>query len=180
LEVENGAPKKTVAPPVAGLGAGDKTCTIACKMPNGIWLTIYRKEEYEVPILGGGFRKEFRAVATNKPIRIFGPATRPGEIPKCTIVGGYALTRGVPVDVADKWFKDNETSDLVQNQIIFKMRTGDEGKAREMHELRSGLEPLNPETVTTGAGKIKQKDYRWPKSLNPNLSALATDKRVDD
>ena len=56
--------------------------TVACKMPNGIWMTVYGQEDYDVPVLGGGMRTEKRAFALQEPIKINGPAVPQGQSSK--------------------------------------------------------------------------------------------------
>ena len=39
------------------------TVVVACKHPPGILMRVFKNEEYDVPVLGGGTRKEFRSIA---------------------------------------------------------------------------------------------------------------------
>jgi hypothetical protein len=160
--------------------AAADTVTIACKLPNGFFMTIHKLEKYSVPVLGGGTRDESRAVPLNDPIRIKGPAAPQGVSPRAPVIGGYALTSGVPKDVADKWFEENKSSAMVKNRVVFVAKTDDaaRGIAKDQADLTSGMERLNPD-MTTKAGKSVPKDPRWPRSSNPHVTMPATDTRQD-
>jgi hypothetical protein len=157
--------------------AGD-TVTIACKFPNGILMSVYDMKDHQVPVLGGGQRTEKRAAAIGEPIKINGPASLEGVSPKCEVVGGYALTFGVPADIAKKWFEDNKDSPLVRNNIIYISANADRARAqgKEMKGERSGFERLDVSTIHQNGREIP-KDPRWPRSINPNISDVATDER---
>ncbi len=151
------------------------TVTVACKMPNGIWMTVYGQEDFDVPVLGGGMRTEKRAYALNEPILIHGPATPQGVSSKYPIAGGYALTHNVPAQVAKKWMHDNRDSALVKNKVIF-VSPGSEratAQGRELAGMRSGFERLDPGKKSE-AGKMVPRDERWPRSATRNLSDVDT------
>lgn len=160
--------------------AAGETVTFACKHPAGLILRVFDRDEYDVPVLGGGTRKESRAVAIGEPIKINGPATSPGVAPAFVIAGGYALTPNIPADFANKWMADNKASPLVKNNIVFIQKTeaSATSKAKEQKAVRSGLERLDPGVVFKN-GRPIPKDPRWPARTNPNLSTVETDQRED-
>lgn len=171
------------APAIAEQPTGNgssKTVTVACKHPPGILMRVFEMDEYEVPVLGGGMRKERRAVAVGDPIKINGPAVPYGQRPSFVIAGGYALTPNVPADFARAWMEQNKSSDLVKNSVIFIHEKADYAteKAKEQRAVKSGLEPLDVGT-TVKNGRQVPKDPRWPARTNPNLSHVATDVRED-
>jgi hypothetical protein len=144
-------------------------------------MRVFKTEEYEVPVLGGGTRKETRGVPSmHEPLRIYGPAVPHGQAPKCLIVGGYALTPGVPAEIAKTWVEQNKDNPMVKNQVIFIMDKAEDAKAKakEQVSVRSGLEPLDPGT-THRNGRETPKDPRWPKTRNPNVSDVLSDSNKD-
>jgi len=156
------------------------TVTVACKHPPGIIMRVFKREEYDMPVLGGGTRKESRAIAVGKAVKINGPAVPFGHTPSFVIAGGYALTPNVPADVANAWMEQNKDSDLVQNDIIHFHEKAEfaEKKSKEQSAVKSGLERLDVRTATKN-GREVPRDPRWPARTNPNLSGIRTDSRDD-
>lgn len=151
------------------------TVTVACKVPNGILLRVFREEKSQEPVLGGGWREVKRSVPVGDPIHISGPAVPYGEAPKTKIEHGFALTFGVPADVWKVWLEQNADSDMVRNGLIFAQAKDDGAvaKSKEMSGEKSGLEPLNP-AMTTKNGQTVPVDPRYPKRANGNVSAIHT------
>lgn len=154
--------------------------SVACKHQPGILMRVFDLTEYDVPVLGGGTRKESRATASEAPIKINGPAVPHGQAPGYLIIGGYAITPNVPAAIATKWMMQNKDSDLVRNNLIFISDKADtvEKKAKEQKEIRSGLERLDVRSIQKD-GKEVPRDPRWPAKINPNLSGVSTDLRED-
>lgn len=121
------------------------TVTIACKMPNGLILRLFKMVEGTELVLGGGTRKIRKAVDTGQQVTINGAASRIDRAPKHQIVGGYGLTHGVDADFWAAWRSQNDDSDLVRNHIIFAHGAVEDAiaEATEKAEVRSGLEPLD-------------------------------------
>ena len=164
---------------MAGIPTGG-TCVIASKHPPGIFMRVFKREEFDTPVLGGGTRRESRGVTVGDTIKINGPAVPYGKAPPFVIAGGYALTPNVPLDFATSWMEQNKDSALVKNNLLFihEKQEFAEKRAREQKDLKSGLEPLDVGTIFKN-GVPAPKDPRWPARVNPNLSGIATDKRND-
>lgn len=160
-------------------GSGE-TVTVACKHPPGIFMRIFAREEYDIPILGGGMKKDSRAIALCDPIKINGPAVPFGQTAPFVISGGYALTPNVPADIALKWMEDNRDSAMVKNKVVFvhAKQAGAVDQAKDQKEVLSGLERLDARMVRKGE-RMVPRDARWPKATNPNLTVVASDTRVD-
>jgi hypothetical protein len=98
---------------------------------------------------------------TGKRFTVRGPALAFGQIPNIPIVGGYALTVGVPRDLARVWFEQNADAEIVKNQLIFCEDTIEKAtsRAKELKGVKSGLEPLDPANLppefTKGKTKIQ-------------------------
>lgn len=131
--------KKTTAPAKSG-----DTVAIACKLPHGLEMRIYDMQKGSEPVMGGGFRDTQVPVQVGESITIHGNATPFGQMPKCPIVGGYAITQGIPAEFAEKWFEQNETQDMVKNNLVLYADKVSklEGAAAELADTKSGLQPL--------------------------------------
>lgn len=124
------------------------TVTVGCKIPNGIVMQLQQEEEVNLPVLGGGFKsvKENRPHPSAPTYTLFGNKTPIGHAPRCLIVGGFAMTPGLPKDFVVKWFDQNKNLDLVKAGLIIFRDTTDEARAnaKEHSGLRSGLEAISP------------------------------------
>lgn len=140
----------------AATATGTETVTVACKYPAGLLLRLFHMEEAQEPVLGGGWRTVKKAVQSGQTIRINGPAKRVEEALPWQVLGGYALTPGVPADFWAEWLQQNADSELVKNGLIFasERREMAEGEAREKVEIKSGLEPLDPQNLPK-VGRLK-------------------------
>ncbi len=123
--------------------AGAKV-TVACNLPAGLRIRNFRMIPSRELVMGGGSREVNIAEHVGEDIIVHGVAVEMGKAPRCTIVGGYALTPGVDKDAWDAWLADNENSPMVRNKCIFAYeRPGKtEDAARDMKGTRSGLEPF--------------------------------------
>lgn len=122
------------------------TVTVACKHPAGLILRVFKMEDFNEPVMGGGFRTSKKAIQMEQQVVIKGPAIAFGVVPDYRIIGGYALTEGVPADFWDAWLEQNKDSDMVKNRMIYAQErtTYVAGAAKEQATLRSGMEPINP------------------------------------
>ena len=118
------------------------TVDVCCKLPNGLHLQVFRMEDSQELLQGGGTRVVKRAVADGR-VTIRGIGRRQDD-PR--IIGGYAVTRGIDADFWARWLEQNATSEVVKNRLVFASEKPAilEGQAREQAALRSGLEPLDP------------------------------------
>lgn len=123
-----------------------ETVTVACKCPNGLILRIFKMDDFAEPVMGGGFRTVPRATQIGQQVVIRGPAIPWGVVPSFPIVGGYALTEGVPADFWDTWLEQNKDTDMVTNRQIYAEErvTFVKGMAKDQSDIRSGLEPMTP------------------------------------
>lgn len=124
------------------------TVTVALKHPNGIVIQAQEQGEAHEPVMGGGTRPIKVWRGTGKQYVINGSAAPHGETPKCLVVGGYAMTSGIPKDVWENWKETHADSPLLQSGLIFAHENAghSEGHAKSGADLRSGLEPITPNT----------------------------------
>lgn len=106
------------------------TVTIACKLPNGLHL--------EVPGRGR--------------VTLNGNATQVGVVPEHQISHQYGLTFGVDEDFWNEWVKLHHLLDIVKKRFVFAHEKVSmvQGEAREMQEVRTGLERLDPDKPAPG------------------------------
>lgn len=81
----------------------------------------------------------------------------PWGAPPVVIPGGYALTPDVDKNFWDEWLRLYNTMDIVEKGIIFAMPKPQEAraKAREFVDVKTGLEPLDPEKPGNGLEPLK-------------------------
>lgn len=141
--------------------------TVACKLPSGLELRLFNMEDVAEPVFGGGTKqvKQARLKQGSPIIRIFGNSVPFGQAPRCQIVGGFALTPNVDAAFMKEWLTKNKDLDAVKNGLVYAYASAASAVdvARERKELRSGFEPLVPDT-----------DPRVPKSTNKALSDIKT------
>jgi hypothetical protein len=133
------------------------TVSVACKVPSGLHLRLFSMEDFSEPVMGGGTRTVKRAVETGQRVTVKGFAHPIDKAPTAQIAGGYALTPNVDADFFAAWLAQNADSAIVKNKLIFAADkpTYAESKAREQEEIKSGLEPIDPNRMPKGLEKAK-------------------------
>lgn len=123
-----------------------ETVTVACKLPHGLELRVFDMIETQEPMFGGGYKPVKVARERAERAIIKGNAFPQEKGPSGPIIGGFALTHGVPKDLWDLWIKQNARLVAVQKGLIFAHLKADntEAEAREKEEIKSGLERLDP------------------------------------
>jgi len=138
------------------------TVVVACKLSHGIKIQDYEKGVAHENVMGGGTRK----VPIYRPVgpkyRIKGPNVPDALKPLVEIVGGYAITVGMPKDVFERWLSWNEDQPFVKNHLIFGDEDGDKvrGMAREFAEKKTGMEPLDTKMKMNDEGRMQFVDER--------------------
>lgn len=134
-------PRKVPTPATTG-----DTLTVANKLPHNLVLRLHRFEDQNEITPGGTTRSVKVAIPVDHPdVVINGNAFREDKGPRHQIVGGYALTHGVPSDVFNEWLAQNRDSEIVKKNLVFAADRSSyaEGKAREHAALRTGFERLD-------------------------------------
>lgn len=128
-------------------GAGS-VVTVACKLPHGFDLRVFAMEDYQEPVMGGGWKTVKRAVEFGQRYLLAGVAAPHGMSPVAQMATGYALTHNVDAEFFAEWLKQNADSDVVKNRLIFAApKPADVAdRAKENEKTRSGLEPLVPDS----------------------------------
>jgi hypothetical protein len=146
-EDEAAAAVKNATPSPARSSASD-TVTVACKLPNGLILRVFKMVER--PESGPMHSRTVKvAEVVGEPITVHGPAYAFGNMPPYMIVAGYALTPNVPKEFFETWFEQNKDSTFVQNKLVFAFESHDHvvGQAKEYEKNKSGMEPVDPEDL---------------------------------
>lgn len=130
------------------------TVTVASKAPFDIILKLYDFTERQEPVLGGGFRtfKQAQERIGAGPFIIQGNSWPQNKGPHQQIVGGYAITHGIPKAFWDEWAEQNKLSDYVKNNMIFAHvePSSVTSKATDQTEIKSNLERLDPQKLPRG------------------------------
>lgn len=121
-----------------------ETVTVALKHPTGIILEVFEQTKQPVPDGVGRLRDETIWRSTGKQYPLNGNRLPFGKLPTFPIVGGYALTKGIPKEIWETWAEQHKDSDLVKNELIGARPTMQEAAdwARERGSTKSGMEPL--------------------------------------
>lgn len=164
---------KPVQVPVGSKGKAGGRVTVACKLPHGLLLRVFRMIEQHEPVMGGGTRTSKVAQQMGEAVRINGCRVPHGETAPFIIAGGYALTPNVDSDLFDLWIEQNKDADAVKNNLIYAhaRQDGAQDWAREHKATRSGLEPINPDK--------RAKDPRMVKGIKPGNRNTAGDDAED-
>lgn len=136
-----------------------ETVTIACKLPHGLRLRVFKMVEKPEFAIGGGSRVSM--VAEEIPgvgFTVYGNAHPQNAAPRCLIVGDYALTPNCPKDLWDLWLEQNRGSDVVANGLIFahEKENSARSQAKDGAEIKSGLERLDPNKLPKGVQRAER------------------------
>ena len=138
-----------MAEAVAKAPRSGSTVMVACKLPNGLLADI---RDGRGVIKATAF---FRGSAAERRLE---RADDKGQITEfegvSSVAGGFGLTE-VSADFAEVWFKENADYEPVKRGLIFMSERDARGQAREKKEIKSGLEPIDPEKPDTRRGKIQ-------------------------
>lgn len=131
------------------------TVVVACKLPHGIVIRDHvATTALENTPAGARSITVFRPVGPK--IRIKGPTVPTEFIRMVEVVGGYALSYGIPADVFERWMEWSKDSTMVRNNMIF----GHEKRervidwAKEHASQKSGLEPLDVSMKSENGQKV--------------------------
>lgn len=141
-----------------------ETVTVGCKLPSGLKMRIFHEVTRDIPVMGGGVKeaKEFEPIPNAPSYTLNGFSHEQKTAPEHAIIGGAALTHGIPKDFWDAWYKQNRNSDLVRNGLIFAHVSESEARAeaKDKVSLKSGLERLDPDNLPPQFKNIKTDDKK--------------------
>ena len=136
------------------------TVTVACRLPHGLYLDVVDPSVFDgidpkVGVIA-------RPVVEGSRIKINGCA-RPVGVPlpedAPQVVGGFALTPGVPAAFWETWLSQNKDAPFVKQKLIFAHEKAGSAvaEAKEKRGLRSGFEGVNPDKPAPGIERDDKK-----------------------
>ncbi|MGO9049542.1 MAG: hypothetical protein ACLP19_05250 [Xanthobacteraceae bacterium] len=148
--------------------AGNKI-TVVSKLPMALTLQLQEWQTKEVRSNQGGQWQERVSVFVGEKVRLNGCAQPPNALS----VGGWpqladgaALTFGVDEQFFDHWCEQNKDLPALKNGLIWKAKNPDyaKGTAKDADpNLKSGFEPLMPQTFDENGKPTSAGDPRLPK-----------------
>jgi hypothetical protein len=125
------------------------TLTVACKIPNGLMLQVFRQETYWEPLLTGGSKEVKLSRPDGWMQKLNGPARAPGKDVGHQIINGFGLTHGVDADKFAQWLEQNKDSAFVRKGLVFaaSRQTDAIDQTKEHREQVTGLEPIDPNNL---------------------------------
>jgi hypothetical protein len=172
-------PAPPAAPNTKPIAATGRTVTVACKIASGLALQLQTQQPRIVDTPKGPEKVMFW-VKAGKVYYVHGPAyptsPPPGYPPAPLIVGGYALTPGIPADFWEQWLEQNKLADYVlppegaEHGMIYAMPSMEDAVAvaKEQSTLLSGMEPLSQDKDKDG----RLIDPRVPRPLGHGMTKI--------
>lgn len=125
----------------------NETVTVACKIPNGLRLRLYKEMIKSEVVVGGGVRevKQFFPDPNVKEVVLQGFSHPQNVQPATAIIGGYALTYNVDKQFFDAWMAQNKDAPYVKQGLVFAdvKDANVHAQAKEKASIVSGYERLN-------------------------------------
>jgi hypothetical protein len=161
------------------VGPSVRTVTVACKVPTGLRLQLETPQKRIIAGRDGDEMVTFN-IPGGKVYYVHGPALPRGGLPEGftppIIVGGYALTPGIPADFWNTWVQQKKLAEFflppdgAEHGMIFAYSTVESTRdaAREQTKLLSGLEPMS--TARDSKGNLT--DPRIPRPITMNVGKL--------
>ena len=121
--------------------------TVFCKLPCGLTLQVYKMEDVDEPVMGGGVKTVRRSRGTTGTrVKVAGFAEPMLKRPTNLVVHGVGITRDVDADFWNAWLKQNEDADYVKNGLVWASpkQTDIEAPTRDKVTLKSGMEAVDP------------------------------------
>jgi hypothetical protein len=155
-------PPSEPTPRTPPASTGD-TVTVACNIPNGLILRVFREEDsYEASPGGGRPTKVMRPHGDQ--VIVNGSAVnmddmRRGRSPEHPVLHGYALTSGVSRDFWEQWLEQNKNAPYVTNHCIFAASNEQSARSKvkgEFPNMKSGLEPIDPDNPAEKSRELRR------------------------
>ena len=155
-----------MAEPAVNVSAS-KTVTVACKLPHGLTLRLFKMVAHEEPVLGGGVRDSQVAEEVGDRVTIHGYLRAHGDEREIRVLtrglgrSGWALTPGVNRTFFEEWIKQNKDMPAVKNGLIKAHESTSylEGFAKEHTKLKNGVEPIDPKNPPR-VGRLKIQTFK--------------------
>ena len=148
--------KRGAAQPASAKGnpeTGGATISVASKLPMDLILHMHRPVKKFEPVMGGGTREytAYERLVLDKPVVIMGCSFPQNKGPHQQLVGGYAITHGIPKAFWDEWLKQNHEHAAIKNGMIFAHDAASVvDQAHDMAGQKSNMERLDPTNLPKG------------------------------
>lgn len=133
------------------------TVTVASKLPMDLTLRLFTWATRNELVMGGGTRevRVAEAVRGTKEFIVQGNSWAQNKGAHQQIVGGYAITHGIPKEFWERWLDQNKDSDIITNGMLFAHQetASTMSEAKEKEKQKSGLERLDPNNLPKGLQK---------------------------
>lgn len=133
------------------------TVAVASKLPMDFILRLYTWVTRNELVMGGGSREVRVAEAARgtKEFIVQGNSWAQNKGAHQQIVGGYAITHGIPKAFWEQWLEQNKDADIVVNGMLFAHgeTASTIAEAKEKEGQKSGLERLDPNKLPKGLQK---------------------------
>ena len=133
---------------------GGATVSVASKLPMPLVLQLHDQVKKYEPVMGGGQREviEYQKRFGAPTFTVEGNSFPQIKGPHQQLVGGYAITHGVPKAFWDEWLEQQGQSEIVVNNMIFAHEEAKSttAEATEKSSLKSGMERLDPANLPKG------------------------------
>jgi hypothetical protein len=136
-----------------------KTVTVACRLPHGMVLRLFKMVDDVIPSSNGP-KTIKRSEMIGEPVTLLGYTNEKtglrGEYLR-TGRSAFALTHGVNRDFFEEWLKQNHDNEAVKKGLIFMSGDAERAKdeASEKKSLKNGLEPLDPKNLPRLSRNLK-------------------------
>ncbi|HEY1441415.1 MAG TPA: hypothetical protein VGF65_11365 [Mycobacterium sp.] len=114
-------------------------------MPNGLMLQVFDSEEYQEPVMTGGYKTVKRAKPRAWRQKLNGPARAIGKDTAHQIINGVGLTHGVDAEMFALWLEQNRDNEFVTLGHVFAQGRASDAiaAAAERRKDKTGLEPID-------------------------------------
>lgn len=123
-----------------------KTVTVACKLPHGLILRVFKMVDVEEAQPAGSVRTVPRAQQVGAPVTIKGYLQKydPSN-PPVAVAPSFALTHGVDKEFFEEWLRQNHDHAAVVNNLIFASDKAStvNGRVKEHADQPNGFEPID-------------------------------------
>ncbi len=128
---------------------GTAVVTVYSKLPIALRCVLHAPRTIREATMGG-FRDVEQSFPTDKEFVLKGTAPAQNEAPRCEMVAGFAVTKGIPKDLWEAWVKQNAEMPAVKKGMIVAHEVAAKGAdaARENKVVKTGLERVNPNDPT--------------------------------
>ena len=146
------------AQPQTKPATGTETVTVACKIPQGFTLQLHEMREVSEVTLGGSRTVKQAFPIDDAMFVLNGPAHPQDRAPRSQMVGGFAITKGVPKAFWDAWMaQTGKYHPAVKNNML--IAYPDTARAvdfaKEHRKVKTGLERLDPNNLPVLNPKFK-------------------------